>query len=191
VRLGVFGGSFDPVHLGHLIVAQAAAARLALDQVRLVPAGLQPFKREGPVAAGRDRLAMLTLALAGDTRLVADDRELRRPGPSYSIDTLRELRAAYPDAELCLLVGADAAGDIAHWHEADAIPALARVVALTRPGRPVPNHALIAETVVVPAIDISATDVRARCRRGESLRYLVPEAVARYIAERRLYVEDD
>jgi len=191
VRIGVFGGSFDPVHLGHLIVAREAAARLPLEQVRLVPAGHQPFKREGHAASAADRLAMLQLAVAGDPLLVADDRELRRPGPSYTVDTLRELRAAEPNAELCLLLGADAAGDLPAWHEAAALPALARVVVLTRPGTPIPDHPLITQTLAVTAIDISATAVRARCRRGESVRDLVPEAVARYLAERRLYAEAD
>ena len=191
MRIGVFGGSFDPVHLGHLIVAQEAATRLGLDQVRLVPAGQQPFKRETRPASAADRMAMLRLAVADDARLVADDREIRRPGPSYTVDTLRELRADCPDAELCLLVGADAAGDLPTWHDAATIPSLARVVVLTRPGARVPSHPLIAQTLVVPAIGITATDVRARCRRGESVRYLVPDAVARYIAERRLYAEGD
>jgi nicotinate-nucleotide adenylyltransferase len=191
VRIGVFGGSFDPVHLGHLIAAQEAATRLGLDQVRLVPAGVQPLKRDAHAAPAADRLAMLRLAVEGDARLVVDDRELRRPGPSYTVDTLRELRAAHPDAELCMLVGADAAADLPTWHEATAIPSLARVVVLTRPGVRPPAHPLIAQTLDVPAIDIAATDVRARCRRGESVRYLVPDAVARYIAERRLYAEGD
>jgi nicotinate-nucleotide adenylyltransferase len=191
VRIGLFGGSFDPVHLGHLIVAQEAATRLPLDQVRLVPAGRQPFKRAGHAAPAADRLAMLRLAVAGDARLVADDCEIRRPGPSYTVDTLRELRAAHPDAELCLLVGADAAGELPTWHDAAAIPSLARVVVLTRPGTRVPDHPLITQALPVPAIDISATDVRARCRRGESVRYLVPDPVAHYIAERRLYAEGD
>jgi nicotinate-nucleotide adenylyltransferase len=191
VRIGIFGGSFDPVHLGHLIVAQEAAGRLALDQVRLVVAGRQPLKRRGHVAAAADRLAMLSLAVAGDPRLVADGRELDRPGPSYTIDTLRELGREQPGAALCLLVGADAAGDFPQWREAETIPSLATVVVLTRPGMTVPDHLLIGETLEVPAIDISATVVRARCRRGESIRYLVPDAVARYIAERQLYTEGD
>lgn len=191
MRIGVFGGSFDPVHMGHLIAAQEAATRLGLDQVRLVPAGRQPFKRDAHAAPAADRLAMLRLAVEGDARLAVDDREIRRPGPSYTVDTLRELRAAHPDAELCLLVGADAAEDLPTWHDAATIPSLARVVVLTRPGARAPTHPLIAQTLEVPGIDIAATDVRARCRRGESVRYLVPDAVARYIAERRLYAEGD
>jgi nicotinate-nucleotide adenylyltransferase len=191
VRIGILGGSFDPVHFGHLIVAQEAAARLALDRVRLVVAGRQPFKREGHAAPAEDRLAMLCLAVAGDPCLIADDREIRRPGPSYTIDTLRELRREQPGGALCLLIGADAAGDFPQWHEAETIPSLATVVVLTRPGTTVPDHPLIAQTLEVPAIDISATLVRARCRRGESIRYLVPDAVARYIAERRLYTAGD
>jgi nicotinate-nucleotide adenylyltransferase len=191
VRIGVFGGSFDPVHMGHLIVAQEAAIRLGLDQVRLVPAGRQPFKRAGLAASAADRLAMVRLAVEGDARLVADDREIRRPGPSYTIDTLRELAEEHAAAALCLLIGADAAGDFPEWRDADAIPSLATVVVLTRPGMTVPEHPLIGQTLEVPAIGISATDVRARCRRGESVRYLVPDAVARYIAERHLYTEGD
>jgi nicotinate-nucleotide adenylyltransferase len=191
VRIGVFGGSFDPVHRGHVIVAEAAAGGLALDQVRLIPAGRQPFKPEGHMASAADRLAMLRLAVAGRPRLVVDDREIRREGPSYTVDTLRELRAEFPDGALCLLVGGDAARDLPAWSEAQALPALATVVALTRPCVAAPDHPLIGMTLEVPPIDISATMVRDRCRRGESILDLVPDAVARYIAERHLYAEGE
>jgi nicotinate-nucleotide adenylyltransferase len=191
VRIGVFGGSFDPVHLGHLIVAAEAHRALGLDRVTLIPAGRHPFKGAERTAPADDRLAMLRLAVADDARFVVDDRELRRAGPSYTVDTLRALRAERPGDALSLLIGADAAHDLAAWREASAIPALAQVVVLTRPGVAAPRHAMVGRVLEVPAVDVSASLVRDRCRRGESVRYLVPEAVARYIAERRLYAEGD
>jgi len=120
-----------------------------------------------------------------------DDRELRRAGPSYTIDTLREIRAELPDAELHLLVGSDTARDFAQWREAGTIRQLATLVILSRPGTSVPADAGAARVLGVPAIDISATQVRERVRAGETIRFLVPETVARYIADRRLYVEED
>lgn len=190
VRIGVFGGSFDPVHLGHLIVAAEAHRRLGLGEVRFLPAGRHPFKGEAraPVA---DRLAMLRLAVAHDARFMVDERELARPGPSFTVETLRALRAERPQDSLCLLIGADAARDLPAWREAEALPGLAEIVVLTRPGVAPSRHPLIARMLEVPAIDISASLVRARCRGREPIRYLVPDAVARYIAERRLYAEGD
>lgn len=191
MRLGVFGGSFDPVHHGHLIVAAAARDALALDEVRLVPAGEQPFKAGQHVAAAADRLRMLELAVAGAPGLVVDPRECRRPGPSYTVETLRELRAEFPAASLSLLVGADAARDFPQWRAADEIPLLAEVVVLTRPGTRAAVPAGVGRVLEVPAVDISATAVRERVRAGRSVRFLVPDAVARFIAERRLYIDED
>jgi nicotinate-nucleotide adenylyltransferase len=191
VRLGVFGGTFDPVHLGHLIVAAEAHRRLGLDRVLLIPAGRHPFKGAERPAPAADRLAMLRLAVAGDPRFDVDDRELRRPGPSYTVDTLRALRSERPGDPLSLLVGADAARDLSAWRDAQSIPDLAQVVVLSRPGSVLPAYPLGARALETPAIEISASLVRARCREGESIRYLVPEAVERYIVERRLYAEGD
>ncbi len=177
------------MHNGHLIVARAAAERLALDQVRLVLARQQPFKAGRHGATAEDRLMMLRVAVRDDPILVVDERELCRSGASYTIDTLRELHAERLQDALVLLLGADAAHDLPTWKEAEAIPRLAAVVALTRPGVAVPEHPLIDEAIGVPPIDVSATGIRARCARGESIMDLVPAAVARYIAERRLYRE--
>jgi len=187
----VFGGSFDPVHHGHLIVAVEAGRALGLDEVRLVPARQQPFKQAVHLAPAEHRVAMLRLAIEGVRGLAVDDRELRRAGPSYTIDTLREIRAELPDAELHLLVGSDTARDFAQWREAGTIRQLATLVILSRPGTSVPADAGAARVLGVPAIDISATQVRERVRAGETIRFLVPETVARYIADRRLYVEED
>jgi nicotinate-nucleotide adenylyltransferase len=189
VRIGVFGGSFDPIHLGHLIVAEAAADALALDRVLFVPARRQPLKGEGHEAAAADRAEMVRLAIAGHPRLLLDRRELERPGPSYTVDTLRALRAEGPGETLFLLVGADAARELPQWHEVAALSGLAHVVVLTRPGVPPPATGLAERVLAVPAVDISATAIRERVRRGEPIAHLVPPAVARYIEAKGLYSE--
>ncbi|MFQ6098046.1 MAG: nicotinate (nicotinamide) nucleotide adenylyltransferase, partial [Armatimonadota bacterium] len=155
MRRGILGGSFDPVHLGHLRAAGAAADRLRLAVVHFVPAGRQPFKRGRHHAGAADRAAMLERAVAADRRFVLDRREVERGGPSYTVDTLREIAAQYPDDPLFLLVGADAARDLSEWHQAREIAGLATVVAMTRPGfEPVPDE-LVTETIEVPPVDIS------------------------------------
>ena len=183
MRIGVFGGSLDPIHHGHLLAVQSLREALALDEVRLIPAGAQPFKPAGHGATGGHRLAMVDLAVRGAAGLVADGIEVERPGPSFTVETLRALAARTPGAELVLLLGADAAATLSGWREADAIPTLARVVTFTRGGAPGAGAA----EVPVPAIGISSTAIRARARDGRSLRYWVPDAVAEYIAAHRLY----
>lgn len=193
MRRGVFGGSFDPVHRGHLAVAAAAADRLPLDHVHFVPARQQPFKVGAHRASAEDRTAMLRAALAseaGDPRFVLDLRELHRPGVSYTIDTLRSVSAEFPGDALFLLVGADAARELPSWREAGAVARLARVVALTRPGITPPRDPLVAEQLDVPAVHISGTDIRRRVGRGESIRGLVPPVVEAYIAAHGLYTDD-
>ncbi|HEX9166166.1 MAG TPA: nicotinate-nucleotide adenylyltransferase [Gemmatimonadales bacterium] len=184
-RVGLLGGSFDPVHHGHLLVARALREALGLDEVRLVPAGEQPFKAGRHAAAAGDRAAMVCLAVTGEPGLACETAEVDRAGPSYTVDTLRALRERSPGTEWFLCVGADAAADLPAWHEAARIPELATVVVFRRPGaEPPPGSYRYAE---VPQIDISATDVRSRVGSGRSIRYLVPEAVADYIATHRLY----
>ena len=189
MHVGIFGGSFDPVHHGHLIVAAEALRVLALDELRFVPARQQPFKEGHGAAAPEHRLAMLERAVAGVPGFVVDAQECRRPGPSYTVDTLRAVRSALPAASLCLLVGSDAARDLSQWRDADAVRELARVVVLTRPGSAPPPG--IGQVLTVPAIDISASAIRQRIRAGQSIRYLVPDAVAAYIREHRLYADED
>jgi nicotinate-nucleotide adenylyltransferase len=182
VRIGVFGGSFDPVHHGHLMAATALAESLALDEVRLVVAARQPLKRNGHVAPAPDRASMVELAVEGNPRLVADRTELDRDGPSYTVDTLRAFRAEQSGAELVLLLGADAAGELPQWHQAETIRELARVEVFARAGEGGAHS--------VPRVDISSTEIRARVRDGRSIRYWVPDAVADYIAAHRLYREE-
>jgi nicotinate-nucleotide adenylyltransferase len=184
-RIGLFGGSFDPVHHGHLLVARALREALGLDEVRLVPAGEQPFKAGRHAAPAADRAAMVGLAVAGEPGLGCDRIEVERAGPSYTVDTLRALHAREPGAEWCVCVGADAAAELPAWREAARIPELATVVVFRRPGAEPPAGPY--RYAEVPQVDISATDIRSRVRSGRSIRYLVPEAVATYIAAHGLY----
>jgi nicotinate-nucleotide adenylyltransferase len=187
VGTGVLGGSFDPVHHGHLIAADRAAEALGLDRVLFVPCARQPFKPAGPVAAAEDRRAMLALALAGHPRFELEPMELGRPGPSYTVDTLRALRGRAPGERLVLILGADAAVELPRWRAADEVARLAEVAVLTRPGVSEVASAFVTRYVATPAIEISASEIRARCLAGKSIRYLVPDVVAEYIARHGLY----
>ena len=184
---GLLGGSFDPVHHGHLIAAERALEALALSRVLLVPCAQQPLKRQGPVAAPAHRRAMLELAVAGDPRFAVEPLELERPGPSYTVDTLRELQRRCPGERFVLLLGADAAADLPRWRSADEVARLAEVAVLTRPGAPEIRSPLVRHAVATPAVEISASDIRARCLARKSIRYLVPDAVADYIEKEHLY----
>jgi nicotinate-nucleotide adenylyltransferase len=185
--IGLFGGSFDPVHHGHLIVAQVARDQLGLEALRFVPAREQPFKRGRHRTTAEHRTAMLSLAIAGDPGFALERAELNRPGPSYTVDTLQDIRLREPETRLVLLLGSDAAAELPAWHQAERLLELARVVVFARPGAAVPTSGWISEVIQVPAINISATDVRERVRRGQSVRYWVPDAVAEYISAHRLY----
>ncbi|HCR04727.1 MAG TPA: nicotinate (nicotinamide) nucleotide adenylyltransferase [Gemmatimonadetes bacterium] len=185
-RLGVLGGTFDPPHVGHLIVARDAAAGLGLDRVFLVLAARPPHKRRVTAPPGL-RLEMLEAASADDPVLVASDIEVRRAGTSYTVDTLRELSARYPEAELVLLIGVDQWRQLADWKDPQGIARLATVAVMAREGEDPaavdPGVSVPSCVVPVTRIDVSATDVRARARQGRSIRHLVPDA-ARIIIER-------
>ena len=189
--IGLFGGSFDPVHHGHLIVARVAAETLGLDELRFLPAREQPFKRGRHAAPAADRAVMLELAIAGSPGFAVERAELERAAPSYTADTLEALRAREPAAIFTLLLGADAAAELPAWHRASELPGLARIVVFGRPGSPVRDSALITGAIDVPAIDISATDIRRRVRAGLPVRYWVPDAVAEYMVRHRLYLDPE
>ncbi len=198
MRLGVLGGTFDPPHLGHLILAQCAFAQLKLDAVKFIPAGDPWRKVSYEVTPAQHRLEMARLAVAGDARFGVDDCEVRRQGPTYTSETLTELRSALgASAQLYFLVGEDAVEDMRYWRDPQAIFAAARLAVAPRLDAPVPvpptgggleplvlpDH----DRLDMPYIGINATDLRARIRRGESVKYLVPETVDAYIREHGLY----
>ncbi len=184
---GLLGGSFDPVHHGHLIAAARAAEALGLDTVRFIPCAAQPLKPQAPVASAADRAAMLELAIRCEPRFTVDTQELERPTPSYTIDTLRALRLGLPGERLVLLLGADAAAQLPRWRAAEEIARYAEIAVLTRPGAAEAAGGFVKHVVATPAIEISASDIRARVLAGKSIRYLLPEAVVDYITERGLY----
>jgi nicotinate-nucleotide adenylyltransferase len=187
MKLGIFGGTFDPIHLGHLRAAETAREAAGLDQVAFVPAARSPYKGD-PVSPALDRYAMVTLATAGHDAFVASDLELQREAPSYTVDTVRMLRQTRPQDVLFLIVGSDSVAELPGWRESAHIFAECTVVAVARPGEP-PAAGGAAEVMWVegPALPVSATDVRRRVRDGRSIRFLVPDAVADYIAKRELY----
>lgn len=190
MAIGLFGGSFDPIHHGHLIVAQAVVEALGLDQLRFLPAREQPFKVGQHLAPPEVRARMVQLAIAGEPRFGLERAELDRAGPSYTIDTLRILRQREPGRRFALLVGADAARDLPQWREAAALPDLADLIVFARAGGAVPELPWPVRPVTVPGIEISATDIRGRVRQGRSIRYLVPDPVAETIRSERLYLTD-
>ena len=190
LRLGVLGGTFDPLHLGHLIVAHDVAEELGLDRVLLVLAARPPHKITA-LSPAELRLEMLEAALAHDPVLVASDIEVRRAGPSYTIDTLREIRALYPEAELVLVIGADQWQQFETWKDPRGIARMATIAVMTREGDDPavvdPGVAVPSRVVPVTRIDVSATEVRERARQGKSIRHMVPEAVFRIIERKALY----
>jgi nicotinate-nucleotide adenylyltransferase len=188
LRIGILGGTFDPPHLGHLVMASDACEALGLERVLWIPSAEHPFKRGQVRTPAETRLAMVRAAVQDDPRFEACDLELRRSGPSYTVDTLRELAARHPDAELYLLVGADVVREMPDWREPHEVVRLARVAAVTRAGEGVPEGLpLPAVPVPVTRIDVSATEIRRRVAAGRTIRYLVPDAVRALVEGEGLY----
>jgi nicotinate-nucleotide adenylyltransferase len=185
VRIGILGGTFDPIHVGHLAAAHAAIECARLDRVLVIPTGVPPH-RAPTVAGADDRLEMARLAITGDDRLEVSDIEVRRPGASYTVDTLRELHAQHPDDDFFLILGGDAAKLLDSWHEPDEVRRLARLVVVTRPGT---GAAATTSEILCerPTPDISGSELREQIARGEPVGDCLPPAVERYIAERGLY----
>lgn len=189
MRVGVFGGSFDPPHLGHAIVAQYAREKLALDRVRFVPARRPPHKRDRLLAPGEVRAEMVRAMIAGDPAFELDELELEREGPSYTIDTVRALAERDPDDGLVLLVGADQFAEFHTWREPADIARLAEIAVLARAGGAFEEPAVeVAHArVQVPRIDISSSEIRARVAAGRTVRYLVVEPVLEIMEREGLY----
>lgn len=193
MRLGVFGGTFDPIHIAHLIIAERVREEMGLDRVLFIPAALPPHKTDRMLSPAWQRLAMVRLAIAHSPWFEACDLEIRRGGISYTIDTLRELRQYYhvQAHELFLIIGSDSLKEMGSWREPESIFEECAVVVVTRPGfdcHDAPAHfARRAKMVPAPSVDLSSSEIRARVRDGKSIRYLVPPGVDRFIHEHGLY----
>ena len=198
MRLGIFGGTFDPVHYGHLLLAETCREQLKLDEVRFVPAATPPHKLHHKISDGEARADMLSLAVSGYPEFVVDRRELKRKGPSYTVDTLAEFAVEFPVAELYFLAGADSLKDFLSWREPEHIIRLATLVACNRPGLPKLQVEQVANwvgpeiadrilTLQMPGTEISGSEMRDRVRDGRSLRFLTPRAVEAFVIEHGLY----
>ncbi|MDQ3403500.1 MAG: nicotinate-nucleotide adenylyltransferase [Actinomycetota bacterium] len=189
-RVGIMGGTFDPIHHGHLVAASEVQSQFALDEVIFVPTGQPWQKSDRVVSAAEDRYLMTVIATASNPRFSVSRVDVDRRGVTYTVDTLRDLRGKYPDADLFFITGADALQQILSWHRVDELFTLAHFVGVTRPGYQLedthlPNGSV--SLVEVPALAISSTDCRDRVARGEPVWYLVPDGVVQYISKRALY----
>jgi len=193
LKVGIMGGTFDPIHIGHLLAAEHAAEQAKLDEVWFIPSYQPPHKSAAPRATDQDRWNMVNLAISGHPKFRAVDWEIRKGGVSYSLETAKMLVAAYPEHEFYWLIGADMVQYLPHWHRIEELCSLVSFIGFARPGTRIDLGAL--EPVIrnrvrlvdIPQFDISSTYIRERLRGGRSVRYLVPDSVLSYIEERRLY----
>jgi nicotinate-nucleotide adenylyltransferase len=201
MRIGIFGGTFDPVHLGHLIIAEQAREQAHLDQVWFVPSARPPHKLETPITPFDRRAEMLQLAVAGQPNFLVDLIEKDRPGPSFTVDTLTDLHRLRPGKQYFLILGGDCLPDFPTWREPERIIELSTLLVAARPGWPVWSGIQVAaslgladagrihlEPILIPLIEISSRDLRRRASESRSLLYLVPRAVEVYIREKKLYL---
>jgi nicotinate-nucleotide adenylyltransferase len=200
MRVGVFGGTFDPVHLGHLLLAEQCREQGRLEEVWFVPAARPPHKDAPALTRFEQRVEMLALAVAGNPAFRIDELEKERSGPSYTSDTLAELRRRHPGHEFFLLIGSDTLADLPHWHEPIRVLEQAGLLVMTRPGSAaltaeqlrtqlnMPDSVpLLLQEIETPQIELSSRDLRRRAATGRSLRYFLPRAVECYIHDKRLY----
>jgi len=184
-KIAIYGGTFDPIHHAHLILACEAIKTLDLDKVILVPAAISPLKKAAPVASGEVRLAMVQAAVKGEPKFEVDQCELLRPPPSYTIDTVKEIRRRECDASIYCLIGEDNVGQLSRWHRFAELEKIVRFVVLDRSGKQ-PSHCY---PLIHRRLDISATEIRRRVAQRESIRYFVPESVDEIIQREKLYRE--
>jgi|SRR3954463_13056700 nicotinate-nucleotide adenylyltransferase len=190
MRLGLFGGSFDPVHLGHLLVAQAAVEEMGLDRLYFIPAAQSPFKPGSVPAPASERLRLLRLTMAGRTRYLIDDQEIQRGGPSYTIETVRDYRKRFPEATLFYLIGADHIALLPKWREAEQLAELVEFLIIPRPGEApgVLNPPFRQHLLRGFPLGVSSSQIRERIKAGLPINGLVPRAVAEAIGNNRLYL---
>ena len=200
MRIGIFGGSFDPIHIGHLWIAEAALESLRLDQIRWIPAATSPLKQNGPVASDEDRLQMVRLAVSGCEQHVVDDREVKRGDISYTVDTLVEIAAEHSEDELFLIIGSDSLATFSAWRKPERILEQATLSVVQRGGEPEIDYSVLEElataeqlrasqssVIQMPVIEISSTELRSRVAAGRSILFRVPRAVDALIEANDLY----
>jgi nicotinate-nucleotide adenylyltransferase len=202
MRIGIFGGTFDPIHLAHMVIAEQAREQAKLDEIWFIPAARPPHKTAQPLTAFDKRADMIELAIAGNPAFRLERIESERTGPSYTADTLAELKQRHPQAELFLILGADCLPDLPTWHEPQRVVAQATLVLVARPGWSIwteeriraslnlsKEAPLSVQIVTVPQIDIASRDLRRRVAEGRSVRYMLPSGVLAYIQDKKLYAE--
>jgi len=204
MRIGVFGGSFDPIHQGHLILAENCRQQANLDQVLFIPCAMSPHKLDGAHGTDRQRLEMLDLAIGGHRDFVRSDTEIKRGGVSYTVDTLRELDETQPDNEWFFLMGADSLESFSSWREPEEILKLAKPIVVGRPGSGAVDLSVLEKhssadyveslrelTVESPLIDISSSNIRQRVADDSTIRFLVPRSIEQYIVTQKMYLPKD
>jgi nicotinate-nucleotide adenylyltransferase len=204
MRIGVFGGSFDPIHLGHLILAENCRQQANLDQVLFIPCAMSPHKLDGAHGTDRQRMEMLDLAIGGHRDFVRSDIEVKRGGVSYTVDTLRELDTVEPDNEWFFLMGADSLESFSSWREPEEILKLAKPIIVGRPGSDPVEVGLLESlssasyvesirelSITSPLIEISSSDIRKRVSVNQSIRFLVPRSIEQYIVTQKMYLPKD
>jgi nicotinate-nucleotide adenylyltransferase len=201
MRLGLLGGTFDPIHFGHLLLAERCREECGLDRVWFLPAGQPPHKAAVGISSGNQRAEMVEFAIAGHPQFEVNRMELARAGRSFTVDTLREIHAEDPSRELFFLIGADSLADLPTWRDPAGIIEIATIVAVNRGDRPTPDLTALERTlgnamaerirlVTMPGIDLSSTDIRRRVREGKSIRFMTPRACEVYIQQHGLYRDE-
>jgi len=188
MKIGILGGTFNPIHIGHLILAEESREKLGLDKIIFIPTNLPPHKGGVEVAAASKRLAMLRRATRGNRCFFVSDIEIKRKGFSYTIETIRELESLYPKQELYFITGSDLLKYLDDWKDLNKIIKMVKFVVAKRPGYPLEEIPSYISTLQIRAVDVSAFEIRSRIRRRKSFRYLVPEGVYKYIKENKLYI---
>jgi len=187
-RIGVFGGTFNPIHYGHLVLAEQAYEKLNLDRVLFIPSFKPPHKSSQNIAEARHRFEMVKIAIKANRRFQLSDIEIKRQGRSYLVDTLRQLSSIYPNAQLFFISGSDTAGQMAKWKSIEEVLSLARFILAKRPGYQLKKYSNKISVISITELDISSSMIRRRIRMGKSVNYLMPPAVIKYIQRNKLYL---
>ncbi len=187
MKIGIFGGTFNPIHFGHLVLAEQAYEKLGLDKVIFIPSYYPPHKENSTIVSANHRYNMVRLAIQRNPRFEISDIEVNRKGRSYSVDTIRELNRIYPKAELFFISGSDVSDQVSKWKSIDEILALSKFALAKRPGYCLKRHNKNISVISITELDISSSMIRRKIKTGQSIRYLMPMRVYKYIKEKRLY----